>query len=479
MIALQEIFDEVHARYIINSLELIYPYYGRQGSGGLLALHNGLLVLSKFPIKKTVFHPFKATTWLERIFASKGFLEVVVELEDEGLLTVLNVHLASGSVNPESARLDTVRAEEMTEVLSVAEAAQRDGQVPIIIGDLNAAATLCPKSYNMLINSGWRDALREAKTLWAGKLRDDLGVARIHGAQNSSPLGTPGTFISDFKSRCNHNFDRDRDRDQKSLMRHAMEMDETFEGRLTDGRLTDGGSTDQRRADTIIRQEIELRSVKISIEEDEYETSGCRVGSNEGASAQDRGTEKDRGIESETAEGYTSTMAPQSHESVCITTTDASASVRTPDIDPSCDPSRGPSKGPSRGKFGRRKDRLEEAPNTEALSTDITNHEIFWTWDPKNPLNVLGPHSSCHGLRCDHVFLPCASLAGFLQNFSVRSAEILFDQPRVLASSTWFRSLLFLLIGRCCSQASGSSGPLLVTLSDHYALKVSLFRSAG
>ncbi|CAG9480331.1 unnamed protein product [Plasmodium vivax] len=29
-----------------------------------------------------------------------------------------------------------------------------------------------------------------------------------------------------------------------------------------------------------------------------------------------------------------------------------------------------------------------------------------FTWDPLNPLNVIGPHSRCNGLRCDYIFFP-------------------------------------------------------------------------
>eukprot|EP01068_Selenidium_serpulae_P020420 Selendium_serpulae@DN8458_c0_g1_i1.p2 len=30
----------------------------------------------------------------------------------------------------------------------------------------------------------------------------------------------------------------------------------------------------------------------------------------------------------------------------------------------------------------------------------------LFTWDPRNPLNTIGPHAGCHGSRCDHIFLP-------------------------------------------------------------------------
>lgn len=92
----------------------------------------------------------------------------------------------------------------------------------------------------------------------------------------------------------------------------------------------------------------------------------------------------------------------------------------------------------------------------------------WWTWDPKNALNVAGLHASCHGLRCDHVFLPPAECRGSLEQFRVYEACILLNQPRVLVNTNWLHSCLSPLL------RLGWSSPLLLTLSDHYALRVEI-----
>lgn len=103
---------------------------------------------------------------------------------------------------------------------------------------------------------------------------------------------------------------------------------------------------------------------------------------------------------------------------------------------------------------------LEEAPC--GVWTGARDDEAF-TWDARNPLNKIGPHASCHGLRCDYVFMPPHQLAGGLYPFLPVEADILLREPRVLVDG-------------CCFGCFG--GGMLVTLSDHYALRVVLRRSS-
>lgn len=86
-----------------------------------------------------------------------------------------------------------------------------------------------------------------------------------------------------------------------------------------------------------------------------------------------------------------------------------------------------------------------------------------FTWDPENPLNSIGPHAGCHGLRCDYVFLPPHHFAGGLYPFLPVAADILLRDPRVLVDA-------------CCFGCFGDV--MLVTLSDHYAVRITLRRSA-
>eukprot|EP00923_Selenidium_pygospionis_P045432 GHVN01078457.1.p1 GENE.GHVN01078457.1~~GHVN01078457.1.p1 ORF type:complete len:658 (-),score=177.27 GHVN01078457.1:944-2848(-) len=48
----------------------------------------------------------------------------------------------------------------------------------------------------------------------------------------------------------------------------------------------------------------------------------------------------------------------------------------------------------------------EEERERLHLGSSYGHHIDEFTWDPRNPLNTIGPHAGCHGSRCDHIFLP-------------------------------------------------------------------------
>ncbi|KAL8437792.1 hypothetical protein ACSSS7_000673 [Eimeria intestinalis] len=182
IICLQEVYGEAHADFIIESTRHKLPFVGRRTSGGRFSLHNGLLVLSKYPI----------VTYIERCFASKGMLEVAIDVPSIGVIAVFNMHLASGAVDPESRYVEDVRAAEIRQLLKACDAAADRGLIPLVIGDLNAgtfcghfpdcaratldlpcwrlasldlllsfataaAPHLCASNYKCFVERGWRD----------------------------------------------------------------------------------------------------------------------------------------------------------------------------------------------------------------------------------------------------------------------------------------------------------------------------------
>jgi endonuclease/exonuclease/phosphatase family metal-dependent hydrolase len=70
------------------------------------------------------------------------------------------------------------------------------------------------------------------------------------------------------------------------------------------------------------------------------------------------------------------------------------------------------------------------------------------TWDPRNPLNSRGPHKTSKPQRVDHVFVRLRDLEA--ERVTPTSAEIIFTEATVRTQSG------------------------LVTLSDHYAVRVRL-----
>jgi endonuclease/exonuclease/phosphatase family metal-dependent hydrolase len=74
------------------------------------------------------------------------------------------------------------------------------------------------------------------------------------------------------------------------------------------------------------------------------------------------------------------------------------------------------------------------------------------TWDPRNYLNQIGPHSHCPAQRCDHVFIS-PSLANIVDNDSTK-ADILFTEEVVPIRT--------------------KKGQVMSTLSDHFGLAITL-----
>ncbi|EZG62259.1 endonuclease/exonuclease/phosphatase domain protein [Gregarina niphandrodes] len=163
VLCLQEVYDNRHACYITDSLGWVYPYSGRCTSGGVLALHNGLLTLSKFPVLDSAFYPFHRITLAESVFGSKGILACTIAVPNLGTLRVLNVHMVSGTVDPESRSLDDIRLQEMIQIVALAQQASLLGHIPLIVGDFNAGPSVCPSSYEHLIEQGWQDAFAAAR----------------------------------------------------------------------------------------------------------------------------------------------------------------------------------------------------------------------------------------------------------------------------------------------------------------------------
>ncbi|SOV13901.1 conserved Plasmodium protein, unknown function [Plasmodium gaboni] len=133
-------------------------FYRIKRKKNFLALHHGLLVFSKYPIIYSNFHSFKRVTYLENLFGTKGFLEVVIDVPSFSYVTLINMHLASAAVRMESKYIEKVRDYEIKQIMKIASQAQKRNTIPIIIGDLNAAPNLCPNNYASFIKNGWKDA---------------------------------------------------------------------------------------------------------------------------------------------------------------------------------------------------------------------------------------------------------------------------------------------------------------------------------
>ncbi|SBS84752.1 endonuclease/exonuclease/phosphatase domain containing protein [Plasmodium ovale curtisi] len=140
----------------------------------IFALHHGLLVFSKYPIIYSCFHNFEHVTYLENLFGTKGFLEVIIDVPFFSHVTLVNMHLASGAADTQSKYIEKVRDFEIKQIMKIARNAEKRNTIPIIIGDLNAAPNLCPNNYSSFIKRGWKDAWLYARNVKKKKTKQFL-----------------------------------------------------------------------------------------------------------------------------------------------------------------------------------------------------------------------------------------------------------------------------------------------------------------
>jgi endonuclease/exonuclease/phosphatase family metal-dependent hydrolase len=163
IVLLQECYYKEDATFIIESLKDILPHVSRQDCRRhFLQLHNGLLLLSKFPVVKESLEVFQDASKVERYFACKSLLCTSIQY-GASTISFLQSHLtAGGEMDPESPETDNDRHSELLHMLRVAEAAKALGEIPFICGDLNCGPEASKGNYDLILKSGYRDLFIEA-----------------------------------------------------------------------------------------------------------------------------------------------------------------------------------------------------------------------------------------------------------------------------------------------------------------------------
>ncbi|KAL8273799.1 hypothetical protein Esti_002273 [Eimeria stiedai] len=637
IICLQEVYGEAHADFIIESTRHKLPFVGRRTSGGRFSLHNGLLVLSKYPIVHTHFHKFEDVTYIERCFASKGMLEVAIDVPSIGIIAVFNMHLASGAVDPESRYVEDVRAAEIRQLLKACDAAADRGLIPLVI-----APHLCASNYKCFVERGWRDCwlhvhghqrhllqhhLLHQQQLLDEQQLDDQGIElhdrhirrdlfvrvrrqrrmQMHNGVEPEVMGSqPETSSKDGAAEQQQDHrarnlpaspkgtytvasdadvsDVEREQEKQLLGRQwrsatcastgiipsASESGRggppsqqlgSGSGRLLgsdvkyaavaaaggDGKCDNSQGSVQRGALEVSTDNTYTAVVSavpprgLSRSNSVAEGRGAQAKSSPSSMAGLLGgyfgragggmqlpfaselpaaaawahrefflTAKRRLIEQQqkwlgggdkapVLDVRLSLTAPQQRQRGVDSTPLASdwslASCSTALTAGQCPGDTalvpaamwrfgGATSAPAEGLWhdegtdgsvadwllsdtedeaetSEGRDVLIECgPNRGTAATPCSRRDF--TWDPENPLNSIGPHAGCHGLRCDYVFLPPHHFAGGLYPFLPVSADILLRDPRVLVDA-------------CCFGCFGEV--MLVTLSDHYAVRITLRRS--
>ncbi|CDR95727.1 endonuclease/exonuclease/phosphatase, putative [Babesia bigemina] len=512
VVAFQEVYSNHHARYITQQLQDIYPYAARDDclpvsedfenlydknkkkKRGIGMFHSGLLFLSKFPILCAKFHAWDVVTHLEAMLANKGYMEIFVDIPSVGKIAFYNMHMASASVNPESVHIENVRNEEVKQILKRTEKACRLGFAPIIIGDLNAAPNNCASNYMSFLHSGWTDSYvlsrqKAKQKRWLG-LKDrrikkndstfespltsdeSIGVENVFGDNKSQkPHLEKVTIMSNMpRSRSGGNMRHphmgpregsrwsrfveylslpkgDRLRRAATSWKHSK----TYRPRANSIRLRRIHTANRHRAPKskkLAKLHKRLLKNKLSVRV----KAPCLECKTDKAARTFR--ERCSALFRRSKSLWTGEPKPTT-QTVAFTTARSRVAI-----------------DPSSVYF------LVKNPSKQLKRPRV--RRFYWwyrrrnfmdvTWDPKNPLNMHGPHAGCSGLRCDYIFLPPQHIAGILQGFAPSAGEILFREPIVMIDKVGSA------YNCLCSAFTSMKKVMLVTLSDHYGLKITMVR---
>jgi endonuclease/exonuclease/phosphatase family metal-dependent hydrolase len=198
LIALQEIYKIAHKREVMLALADRWPHAAYPLRRPLHKLDSGLLVLSRFAIAESRFHPFKDAPRDEKTFVHRGVFETLHDVPEFGPLRLLSFHTTAGGTrhDPESAFADAVRARQIEAIL---EHGERQPHVPtILIGDLNAGPPVSMDNYRQVTARGYADLFAEG----AG----EAAAASAVTWDSQQPLNRMGPHSHQRPQRIDHVF---------------------------------------------------------------------------------------------------------------------------------------------------------------------------------------------------------------------------------------------------------------------------------
>jgi endonuclease/exonuclease/phosphatase family metal-dependent hydrolase len=127
---LQEVFDQDICRRLRRRLKAQYPYQIRPINKGRLT-SNGILILSKYPIKKLGHVVYEKGVGADKM-AAKGC--VLIELEKEGKkIQIAGTHLQAGG----SEERMNIRAKQFLKIRELLDEYQQEGVPQLLAGDMN------------------------------------------------------------------------------------------------------------------------------------------------------------------------------------------------------------------------------------------------------------------------------------------------------------------------------------------------------
>lgn len=159
VIALQEVYSRWHIRFLQEALRKSHPYVFFQRKFIRSVLGNGLMFLSRHPIRAGAFAPMRHVRTMDNALSEKGCLFIEVEAPMIGTLRLVTVHLTADDATsrPKSRADRTGEFAEIEHLLSVARAS--NCTPGILLGDFNCSEVISPKKYQRIIEAGYTDAV--------------------------------------------------------------------------------------------------------------------------------------------------------------------------------------------------------------------------------------------------------------------------------------------------------------------------------
>lgn len=136
VIVLQEAFSRYFEKYLRFGMRFHYPAMTKLGKSGrfIQRLDSGLMILSKFPMKRLGHVHFKAGSGADK-YAAKG--AVLVELEIDGkTLQIANTHLQAGRGDKKASQ----RRTQLAQIKGLLKKHYRPGVAQMLVGDFNIDA---------------------------------------------------------------------------------------------------------------------------------------------------------------------------------------------------------------------------------------------------------------------------------------------------------------------------------------------------
>ena len=186
IVALQEVYDHRHRRYLASAVKDAYPYtYGVGDRWSMFS--NGLMVLSRHPIVSGLYAPAPGFRLLERAISRKGYLCIEIMLPGIGRMRLINVHLTvSGMFFPSVERVDDERRRD--EISHLVDLADANGSEPaVLVGDFNCSPDVHADHYHHITEAGYVDSFVAGGETGDGFTWDVNNALNRNGPYKNSP----------------------------------------------------------------------------------------------------------------------------------------------------------------------------------------------------------------------------------------------------------------------------------------------------